>query len=164
MWSEVNQRLLRLAHRYLKNGDLWAFVEAVDADYRRYERDADEAKRREDVDAATFVEKVLQQRDQDHVKAWRSFMEATKSKYVDESHRDDGSTSLIPGPRLRLLLDGLGSEVTPEQEAARSRRHGARRGRSEAPERNLRDLRPAWRAGVAGSGYAGEGVAGTTNA
>ena len=42
----------------------------------------------------------------------------TKSKYVDESHRDDGSTSLIPGPRLRLLLDGLGSEVTPEQEAA----------------------------------------------
>ena len=74
--------------------------------------------KREDVDAATFVEKVLQQRDQDHVKAWRSFMEATKSKYVDESHRDDGSTSLIPGPRLRLLLDGLGSEVTPEQEAA----------------------------------------------
>jgi hypothetical protein len=116
--SEVNQRLLRLAHRYLKDGNLWSFVEAVDADYRRYERDADEAKRREDIDAATFVEKVLQQRDQDHVKAWRSFMEATKSKYVDESHRDDGSTSLIPGPRLRLLLDGLGSEVTPEQEAA----------------------------------------------
>ena len=112
--SEVNQRLLRLAHRYLKEGDLWSFVEAVDADYRRYERDAVQMQRREDFDAATFVEKVLEKRDGDHVQAWRAFMDATSSKYIDEKRSE--KTALIPGPRLRLLLSGLGSEVTPEQE------------------------------------------------
>ena len=114
----MNQRLLRLAHRPSRMATCGPssrpWTPTIDGMKERRGR----SQKREDVDAATFVEKVLQQRDQDHVKAWRSFMEATKSRYVDESHRDDGSTSLIPGPRLRLLLDGLGSEVTPEQEAA----------------------------------------------
>ena len=31
----VNGRLMRLAHRYLADGDLWAFLHAVDDDYKR---------------------------------------------------------------------------------------------------------------------------------
>ena len=113
----VNQRVLRLAHRYLKSGDLWSFVEAVDADYRRFERDADEARRREDDDAVTFVERVLDARDRDHQTAWKRFMDATKSQYV-KAPPEEG-VALVPGPRLRLLLDGIGADgVTAEVEAA----------------------------------------------
>ena len=113
---DVNQRLLRLAHRYLKSGDLWSFVAAVDADYKRFEADERANADREDAWAKTFVDKVLKTRDADHAEAWAKFINATRSPYFP---KPDNDVDLVPGPRLRLLLDGVGADgVTPEMEAS----------------------------------------------
>ncbi|KAH8055204.1 hypothetical protein JL721_10308 [Aureococcus anophagefferens] len=53
----------------------------------------------------TFVDKVLKTRDADHAEAWAKFINATRSPYF----KPDNDVDLVPGQRLRLLLDGVGA-------------------------------------------------------
>ncbi|KAJ1460549.1 hypothetical protein M885DRAFT_10109 [Pelagophyceae sp. CCMP2097] len=108
---DVNQRILHLAHRYLKSGDLWSFVRAVDDDYRRFEEDARESQRREDEESHTFMKRVLQARDEDHAQAWKSFVDAGSVGGSAVSPKE----SLLPGPRLRLLLGGLSKSISDSE-------------------------------------------------
>ena len=57
----------------MADGDLWAFLHAVDDDYKRYESEAEQERAREDDMAVAFVERVLKHRDGDHDRAWDRF-------------------------------------------------------------------------------------------
>ena len=70
---KLHDRLFRLADRYMAKGDLWAFLKAVDDDYRRYEGTIDDILEREDTMATTFVSKVLDKREAENEAAWSRY-------------------------------------------------------------------------------------------
>ena len=69
----LNERLARVAHRFLESGDLWGFLKAVDDDYRRYEQEKQDEMKREDEMAVTFIKRVLESRQQQHRAGWSAF-------------------------------------------------------------------------------------------
>lgn len=149
----LSDRLRRLAHRFLQNGDLYGFLQAVNDDYQRYEDEQAEILRREDEMAQTFVSKVLQARDVQHQEGWRNFLDAVNERPGSTSAATGTRASTaefvappppsaatgtsagfmddrveVPGPRLRRLVES-GLEIYSKAEA-KARESLAARGAS----------------------------------
>jgi len=73
----LHQRLLMYLERYVVDGCLFSFVKSINDDYLRYERTIKHTIEREEKMALSFVEKVVNARDNDHSSAWERYKNDT---------------------------------------------------------------------------------------
>eukprot|EP01041_Mallomonas_annulata_P007287 gene7287-14864_t len=84
----LSKDILRLAGKYLNNGDIWGFLQDMDREFTRLSTHIDSSQHQEDEYAKTFVEKVLVKRRAEFDIAWDSF-----SKVVND-HNNSSSDHL----------------------------------------------------------------------
>uniref|UniRef100_A0A6U2QQ40 Uncharacterized protein n=1 Tax=Leptocylindrus danicus TaxID=163516 RepID=A0A6U2QQ40_9STRA len=71
--SKFNPKVRFLANKFLLAGNVWGFLKRVSDDYDMYEGTIAEIMREEDLNAKTFVEKVLKEREVSVANAWNDF-------------------------------------------------------------------------------------------
>jgi len=69
----LHQRLLMYLERYVVDGCLFSFVKSINDDYQRYERTIRHTIEREETMAMSFVQQVINTRDNDHSSAWERY-------------------------------------------------------------------------------------------
>jgi len=69
----LHQRLLMYLERYVVDGCLFSFVKSINDDYLRYERTIRTTIEREETMAMSFVQQVINTRDNDHSSAWERY-------------------------------------------------------------------------------------------
>lgn len=77
-------------------------------DYQRYEVEQKDILQREDELAATFVDKVIVEREQQHNEGWEKYNEMAakeRSGISPTSRNRTATSSAVPGPRLRRVLE-----------------------------------------------------------
>ncbi|CAM9788371.1 unnamed protein product [Chrysoparadoxa australica] len=86
----LTERVSSLADKFITKGDIWAFLEQVNADYCRYEATIQEMQAREDDMAATFIEKVVLARDEQVEEGWGNFSQQVVRHRLGVSARSEG--------------------------------------------------------------------------
>ena len=91
---KLNKRVKRLAYDYIGKGSFWEFLGAVNKDYERY----NEQRIREEELASTFIQQVLEKREQQQQEAWQSWNTQSlhPKKRVQPSHGAHGDWG-VPG-------------------------------------------------------------------
>ena len=84
----LHQRLLMYLERYVVDGCLFSFVKSINDDYLRYERTIRTTIEREETMAMSFVQQVINTRDNDHSSAW--------DRYRNDQRLQDGKKKPPP--------------------------------------------------------------------
>ena len=74
--NSLSKPVLKLTEKYLKSGNLWAFLSELDMTMRRVTDQLKETEAREDNWAETFVDKVVSLRKREFDGAWNEFHDA----------------------------------------------------------------------------------------
>ena len=89
----LHQRLLMYLERYVVDGCLFSFVKSINDDYLRYERTIKTTIEREETMAMSFVQQVINTRDNDHSSAWERY----KTNGLQDGKKK-------PPPNARILV------------------------------------------------------------
>lgn len=71
--KELSQDVLRIAEKFMKNGDVWGFLEDINEELERAKKELKDTEAREDNWASKFVEKVVAHRQAEFNSAWDRF-------------------------------------------------------------------------------------------
>jgi len=85
--------------RYVVDGCLFSFVKSINDDYLRYERTIKHTIEREEKMALSFVEKVVNARDNDHSSAWERYKNDTIGDTTQHSKKLTIARSVL-NPRI----------------------------------------------------------------
>lgn len=101
----VNKELLALTEKFLKSGDLWNFLNAIDIRMNRLTKEIDENQSREDKFASTFIEQVISKRKSQFDGAWDTFSRTITSQgrgLTQQTQPAEIALSALSAPKSKL--------------------------------------------------------------
>ena len=98
----LHQRLLMYLERYVVDGCLFSFVKSINDDYLRYERTIITTIEREEKMAKSFVEQVINARDNDHSSAWERYKNTVgdTTQHPEDGKKKPPITRIGQNPRI----------------------------------------------------------------